>query len=132
VFPGNLFRDHFDLRYRQLFLSINFLHRAGGGDFFRFLAQVFVEVFAGVVVGQVIGHFLAIFGGLNGILAFVAFFEDALGAFAFASNGDFLAFFVSKGRCCQREQQSREARNNSNISFHGCAFPVFGLVWIRG
>ena len=71
-----------------------------------------MEVLARIVLSEVIGHGLAVFLGLNHVLALFGFVESALGAFAFPGDGD---FFIGGERW---DRQQTDQRNNGGEFFH--------------
>ncbi len=78
----------------ELFLAVHFFDRSGGSHFFGFVAQVFVERFARIIINDVIGYFLAVLGGLDGVLALLGFMQGAFGAVAISRDG--YGFFLSR------------------------------------
>jgi len=90
-----------------------------------------MEAFGCFGIGQVISHFFPIIAfRLNNSLAFVAFFEAALGAFGVASDFDFFVGISPKtwSRKCQHETAHNSAEEHS-CSFHNRCLIAVPFIW---
>src|SRR5438270_4614945 len=103
-----------NFRRRELVFAFALFVVAGDGHLFRLGADVLMKRFGYVVVFEVVVDFLAVFLGHHDRLAFVSFFEGALGAFGFTSY----RFFLGEGGGSSEQNHARDSRDQNRCFSH--------------